>query len=304
MNDADNTTTACDNCGKGEESRGDLKSCVACKLVKYCNRECQIAHRPLHKKACKKRAAELHDEALFREHPPTDDCPICFLPLPLDIVQTTFKSCCGKTICNGCIYAMDEEARGRGGRVINAICAFCRKQNPSSDAERVKRMEKLMEADNVGALSKLAGYYANGEMGMPQNYEKANELWFKAGELGCHEGYLNLGISYANGQGVEMDKKKAKYFYELAAMNGDAEARFNLGYEEFEAGNYHRAYKHFILAAKAGYKDSLDNVKIGHMGGIVTKDEYANTLRAYQQRHNEMKSDDRDKAEAFYNMAT
>ena len=70
--------TTCANCGKGEESSGDLKACTACKLVKYCNRECQIAHRPLHKKACKKRAAELHDEALFKEHPPPEDCPICF----------------------------------------------------------------------------------------------------------------------------------------------------------------------------------------------------------------------------------
>ena len=51
-----------------------------------------------------------------------------------------------------------------------------------------------------------------------------------------------------------------------------------------------------ILAAKAGFKDSLDEVKIGFMNGIITKDEYENTLRAYQDRHNEMKSDDRDRA--------
>ena len=46
----------CANCGKGEgeESAGDLKSCTACKLVNYCNRDCQIAHRSQHKKACKK----------------------------------------------------------------------------------------------------------------------------------------------------------------------------------------------------------------------------------------------------------
>ena len=33
------------------------------------------------------------------------------------------------------------------------------------------------------------------------------------------------------------------------------------------------------------------------MDGIITKDEYANILRAYQQRHDELKSDMRDKAE-------
>ena len=65
---------------------------------------------------------------------------------------------------------------------------------------------------------------------------------------------------------------------------------------EGNVGNNHRAKKHFIIAAKAGFKDSLDQVKIGFMKGIITKDEYANTLRVYQQRHDEMKSDDRDKA--------
>ena len=83
-------------------------------------------------------------------------------------------------------------------------------------------------------------------------------------------------------------------------MNGDAEARFALGLLGGKASNLHRAMKHFILAARAGDKDSLDNVKAGFEHGYVTKDEYVNTLYAYQQLNDEMKSDDRDKAEAFY----
>ena len=297
MNDADNTiTTTCANCGKGEESSGDLKACTACKLVKYCNRECQIAHRPLHKKACKKRVAELHDEALFKEHPPMDDCPICFLPLPVDTGQITFNSCCGKDFCNGCRYAIMEGAHGRGKI---RLCAFCRGPQPSSNAE-VKGLKKLMECGNALAFNHLAGYYARGLMGMPQDYEKANELYLKAGELGCAEGYCNLGFQYYNGMGVDVDKKKAKYYWELAAMNGNIRARHNLGCGEVDAGNNHRAMKHFILSARAGDKDSLDAVKQGFMKGYVIRDEYANTLRAYQQRVNEMKSDDRGKAESFY----
>ena len=60
----------------GEEAGIDLKSCAACKLVKYCSRECQIAHRPQHKKECKMRAKELHDEKLFKQPPPEEDCSI------------------------------------------------------------------------------------------------------------------------------------------------------------------------------------------------------------------------------------
>ena len=104
-----------------------------------------------------------------------------------------------------------------------------------------------------------------------------------------------------------MDKKKAKHYWELAAMNGDLNARYSLGCEEAEAGSHNRAMKHFILSSKAGYKQSLDCVKQGFLNGFVTKDEYAITLRAHQECCNEIKSDDRDKAhhlailaEAFY----
>ena len=123
MSSTTDTVIICANCGKGEESVGDLKSCTACKLVKYCNRDCQIAHRPQHKKACKKRAAELHDEMLFSEPPPREDCPICMLSLPLDAAQVHFKSCCGKLICNGCIYTMIMEEVRKGKKKGEMGCA-------------------------------------------------------------------------------------------------------------------------------------------------------------------------------------
>ena len=132
----DTNTTNCAACGK----EGPTNTCNKCNTVKYCNAACKKKHRSKHKEACDKRVAELHDEALFKEHPPREECPICFLPLPLDV-------------------------------------------------------------------------------------------------------------------------------------------------------------------ALAGDKDSLDTVKIGFTRGMVTKDEYANTLRAYQSRHDEMKSDNRDKAEMNFQAA-
>ena len=99
----------CANCGKGEEAGINLKSCAACKLVKYCSGDCQIAHRSQHKKACKKRAAELYDEKLlFKEPPQLGDCPICFIRLPTLQFGRTYMSCCGKVICTG---------RGRGEKL-------------------------------------------------------------------------------------------------------------------------------------------------------------------------------------------
>ena len=162
-------------------------------------------------------------------------------------------------------------------------------------------MMKLMEANNANAICLLAAYSSSGNMGVRQDMAKANKLFLRAGELGCRQAYHNLGVSYYYGRGVEVDKKKAKYYWELAAMNGELLARHNLGCMEEDAGNDLRAYKHFIIAANAGYKKSLDKVKGGYMEGHVTKNEYANTLRAYQSRKDEMKSDERDKARAHTN---
>ena len=61
----DNDTTCCAACGKVSD---DLKKCDACKLVKYCNRECQATHRRAHKKTCKKRAAELSMSSSLNSH--------------------------------------------------------------------------------------------------------------------------------------------------------------------------------------------------------------------------------------------
>jgi hypothetical protein len=40
-----------------------------CICLPYCNADCQKNHWPEHKKICKQCAAELHDEALFKDPP-------------------------------------------------------------------------------------------------------------------------------------------------------------------------------------------------------------------------------------------
>jgi len=284
---ADTASDICAACGKEGDS---LKACTACKMVKYCNRECQISHRKQHKKECKKRAAELYDEKLFKEIE-QEECPICLLPLEKGNYTETFKSCCAKLICNGCIVAM-KMSEGKD------LCAFCRTPPPSSNEEEIERTKKLMESGNAGAFNQLAGYYDQGMRGLPQDCQKAHELFLKAGELGCAWAYYyyNLGVNYDEGRGVEVDRKKAKHYWELAAMGGDISARHNIGVVEGRAGNFERAYKHYMIAARAGQKRSLDYVKRGFMDGHVTKDEYTITLRAYQKSQDEMKSDERDKA--------
>ena len=281
--------TLCANCGKGEEESNKLKKCGACLLVKYCSAACQKAHRPQHKKACKKRAAELYDEKLFKEVE-REDCPICLLPRSGETGTELLQACCGKVICGGCIYAMKMNSG------VKDLCPFCRTKGLTSK-ERIERLKKHADSGNADACYLFGCYYLGGEEGMPQDFQKANELLLKAGELGCATAYYNLGLSHDLGNGVERNEKKAKQYWELAAMMGHTKARHNLACLEGAAGNVHRAMKHFMIAARAGETVSLDMVKEGFMEGDVTKDEYANTLRTYQKIRGEMKSDDeREKA--------
>ena len=112
-------------------------------------------------------------------------------------------------------------------------------------------------------------------------------------------GYFNLGNSYNSGRGVERAVKQAKHYWELAAIGGSIHARHNLGCIEGNEGNIDRAMKHFVIAARSGHENALESVRLeGFMKGVVTKDEYEMTLRAYHDRRKEMKSDARVKAAA------
>ena len=158
---------SCANCGKGDEGC-DLKICTACKMVKYCHRDCQIAHRPQHKKACKKRAAELYDEKLFKEPPPQyGDCPICFLRLPFMESGKRYMSCCGKNLCTGCYYA--DVYDNLGNIIAEEKCPFCRTPHPTSNEEGIERLKKRMEVGDPYAFFTMGSYYSGGLNGLPQD---------------------------------------------------------------------------------------------------------------------------------------
>ena len=120
----------CANCGKAEVDEINLKKCTY-NLVKYCSVECQKNHRPQHKTACKQRMAEKRDDKLFTQPDESHlgECPICCLPLPLDIDKWGINSCCCKRLCNGCTYANALREREQG---LEQKCPFCREPVPKS----------------------------------------------------------------------------------------------------------------------------------------------------------------------------
>eukprot|EP00956_Cyclotella_meneghiniana_P011994 scaffold16986_cov20-Cyclotella_meneghiniana.AAC.1 len=79
-------------------------------------------------------------------------------------------------------------------------------------------------------------------------------------------------------------------------MMGHVGARHNLGCAEVGNRNFQRAMKHFMIAARCGYKDSLDAVKQGFRHEDVTKEDFEKTLRDYKAACDETKSEQRDQA--------
>ncbi len=142
------TDEVCANCGKAEVDDVKLKKC-ACNLVKYCSVECQKNHRPKHKRACKQRMAELRDDDLFRQPDEIHlgECPLCFVPLPLDEIKSTVNSCCCKRICRGCDWANKKREDEAG---MKQKCPFCREPVPKTKKEiHQKYMERIKANDPV-----------------------------------------------------------------------------------------------------------------------------------------------------------
>jgi len=288
----DDGDEACANCGKHPSDTVKLKNCTACRLVKYCGVDCQRAHRKQHKKACKKRAAELQDEQLYsqgHERPEGDFCPICTLPIPLPMDEhSLFNACCMKRICEGCNHA----AQGRGMH----DCPFCRKPYPDNDADALVMIQARVEKKAPEAIYHLGEKYFQGGLGMQKDVRRAVKLWTEAAELGSIEALYNLGVLYYTGEVVEQDKVKGIQFWTKAAMQGEVDSRHNLGCIEGQRRNRDCAVRHLLISAKMGHEKSVKTIKKMFAGGLATKEQYAEALKGCQDAVEEMKSHDRNEA--------
>jgi tetratricopeptide (TPR) repeat protein len=282
----------CASCGQAEIDDIKLKLCDGgCDLVKYCRDECQENHRDQHEEECKKRTGELRDRDLFTqpERSCHGDCPICFLPLPLDLQKTKMMSCCSKVICMGCDYANAKREYEAG---LEHKCAFCREPMAKTDKEVQKRLMKRVKKNDQVAIREVGRKcYEKGD------YETAFKYYAKAAELGDADAHYQLSFMHQNGDGVEKDKKKELYHLEEAAIGSNAAARHNLGVEELKNGRFDRARKHFIIAANHGLENPLKAVRKLYANGHASKEDYADALRAYQAAVDATKSEERKKAE-------
>jgi TPR repeat protein len=166
----------------------------------------------------------------------------------------------------------------------------------------------------------LAHIYQSGTYGLKVNGKKSGGLIEKAAKLGCPMALYNLGENHVRRHermmsspfgmlGVDLGTpyndslKKGKDYLERAAIKGSLEARFRLGKLEMELPNASdRSIKHFVIGAKAGHEPSLKYVEKAHTEGGISKDDYCEVLREYLTNSDALKSQQREKSEAYCGM--
>lgn len=153
-----------------------------------------------------------------------------------------------------------------------------------------------MKLNDSEAFHVMGQKYSVGGWGLSKDMNKALELWHQAAELGLCKAHYNLSIVYLHGDGVGEDDEKFVLHIKIAAIGGHEGARYMLGVvergiaceiaveehdgAEHNNGRMDRAMNHFMIGARAGEERCLKEVGVGYKAGFVTKDDYANTLRA------------------------
>ncbi len=100
-----------------------------------------------------------------------------------------------------------------------------------------------------------------------QDYATALRIWRPLADQGDASAQYNLGVMYANGQGVPKDDVQAVKWFRLAADQGQATAQYNLGFM-YDNGrgvpkDYVQAVKWYRLAADQG--DAMAQTNLGSM---------------------------------------
>lgn len=235
---------------------------------------------------------EERDKILFRqpESSHLGDCPICFLPLPLEHDKSILHSCCSKIVCKGCSYVNTIREFKENS---HHACPFCRQPLPKTreDAER-NRMNRIAANDPVALRRTGSKYQHEGD------YERAIEFYTRAADLGDADAHFDLSLLYQKGEGVEKDEEKEVYHLGEAAIRGHPDARCNLAsYEGQNDERIDRAVKHLIIAANLGHGESMQMLKELNELGSVSDAAFVVTLRTHEAAVDAMKSPQREEAE-------
>jgi hypothetical protein len=166
--------------------------------------------------------------------------------------------------------------------VGNALPGPQKKDDGTPDMAAVRERANRGDAE---AQNNLGLLYANGQ-GVPQDYAKARQWYEKAAAQGNAWAQNNLGVLYANGQGVPQDYAKARQWYEKAAAQGLAQAQFILGVL-YDGGlgvpqDYAKARQWYEKAAAQGDANAQNDLGMLYYTGRGVQRDYTQARQWYE----------------------
>lgn len=108
------------------------------------------------------------------------------------------------------------------------LSVFCSGAWARVNDEGIDVIISQAEGGDASAQTQLGIIYAEGD-GVTRDYQTARNWFELAGKQNYADAEYNLGVMYGNGDGVAPDKEKARQWFEKAAVHGNTSARYNLG---------------------------------------------------------------------------
>jgi len=169
-------------------------------------------------------------------------------------------------------------------KVLDNVLTATRRETTLAIQEPIQGTDVNRTLNRANAGDSIAQYemglqYADGE-GVPQNYQDAMAWFAKAAENGNDKAQWKLGLGYMKGIGVPHDERKAVVWFKRAANQGDVRAQSALS-DAYLSGrgiprDYVRAYT--WSAISAGSREN-DNDRLRLIGSRMTAGEIADAHR-------------------------
>ena len=237
-------------CVKGAK----LSQCGRCHKAKYCSREHQRLHYPVHKLECSK-----YEDADLK----ADVCSICLERISNDDWRAKEHlrfDCCGKKAHYECFKKWKKN------------CPYCRTRLPCSKKESFQMVKSSALKRKPWALLRLAHCYQEG-VGVLIDIERSERILLLAANQ-TEDTEVSINAQSILGQ-IYFDSKstlKSIAWYSKAAAAGHATSSYNLGVicqqlsacteDEMKKGIYH-----FQCAAVKGHPDAQCNLGLAYFNG-------------------------------------
>ena len=147
----------------------------------------------------------------------------------------------------------------------------CRKNENKNSCQRLVNSGVLASVEQCDKECSIVGLVYD----IAQNYQQAFKYYKKACELNDKFGCFNLGVMYAEGQGVKQDFAKAFKFAKKACDLNDMGACYNLGlwYGEGQGvrQDFVNARKYYEKACNANFAWACNNLGVLYADGRGVK---------------------------------